>query len=56
MWNEVSANQISAAANRALLENNTPLLDYATQKHLVLWPLDKSLLDDDNVLEQTPGY
>lgn len=51
---EVTANYQTLGQN--VIETNTPLLDYATQKHLVLWPLDKSLLDADNALTQTPGY
>lgn len=53
-WNEVSTNEIPRGTN--LIETNTPLLDYATQKHLVLWPLDKNLLGNDPKLLQTPGY
>ncbi|HAR38333.1 MAG: hypothetical protein A2W86_07205 [Bacteroidetes bacterium GWD2_45_23] len=34
----------------------TPVLNEATEAHKVLWPLDKSLLDNDDALEQTPGY
>ncbi len=33
-----------------------PILDEATEAHNVLWPLDKALLDNDDALEQTPGY
>lgn len=35
---------------------STPILDKATESHKVLWPLDKGLLDNDDALEQTPGY
>lgn len=38
------------------ISTNTPVLDYATQKHLVLYPLDKTLLDGDKLLRQNPGY
>ena len=38
------------------IETNTPVLDYATQKHLVLYPLDTDLLDGDKLLRQNPGY
>lgn len=38
------------------IETNTPVLDYATQKHLVLYPLDRTLLDGDKLLRQNPGY
>lgn len=34
----------------------TPLLNKATEAHKLLWPLDKGLLDNDDALEQTPGY
>jgi len=33
-----------------------PVLDEATEAHKVLWPLNKGLLDNDDALEQTPGY
>ncbi len=51
---EVTANYETLGNN--LIETETPLLDYATQKHLVLWPLDGDLLDADPALTQTPGY
>lgn len=35
---------------------DTPLLNYDTQKHIVLWPLDANLLGSDPKLLQTPGY
>lgn len=38
------------------IETNTPVLDYSTQAHLVLWPLNQSLLNNDETLKQTPGY
>lgn len=53
-WNEVSTNETTRGTN--LIETNTPLLDYATQSHLVLWPIDRSLLGADPELKQTPGY
>ncbi len=36
--------------------DGNPILDEATESHKVLWPLDKGLLDNDDALEQTPGY
>ncbi len=33
-----------------------PVLDYATKKHMVLWPLNLGLLQSDMSLKQTPGY
>ncbi len=39
-----------------VIETDVPVLDYATQKHLVLYPLDKTLLDHDKSLKQNPGY
>lgn len=33
-----------------------PLLNYATEAHKVLLPLDKNLLNNDVALKQTPGY
>lgn len=53
-WYEVTANYDDLGRN--LITTNTPLLDYATQKHIVLWPVNKSTLDADDALTQTPGY
>ncbi|MBD5244046.1 MAG: RagB/SusD family nutrient uptake outer membrane protein [Barnesiella sp.] len=39
-----------------VIETNTPVLDYATQAHMVLWPLNQALLAADPDLKQTPGY
>lgn len=36
--------------------DGNPILDKSTEAHKVLWPLDKGLLDNDDALEQTPGY
>ena len=36
--------------------DGVPVLDESTEAHKVLWPLDKSLLDNDDALVQTPGY
>ncbi len=38
------------------IETNTPLLNYADQSHLVLWPINVALLGADPALKQTPGY
>lgn len=53
-WYEVTANY--DLLGRYTIETDTPLLDYATQKHVVLWPINKSTLDADDALTQTPGY
>ncbi|NLX80480.1 MAG: RagB/SusD family nutrient uptake outer membrane protein [Proteiniphilum sp.] len=38
------------------ITGTTPLLNINTEAHKVLWPLEKSLLDNDDALVQTPGY
>ena len=38
------------------ITGTSPLLDINTEAHKVLWPLEKSLLDNDDALVQTPGY
>ncbi|MCH5318899.1 MAG: RagB/SusD family nutrient uptake outer membrane protein [Paramuribaculum sp.] len=38
------------------VNTSKPLLDYATQKYIVLWPLNADLLGSDPALLQTPGY
>ncbi len=38
------------------IETNKPVLDYAEQAHMVLWPLNQALLAGDPDLKQTPGY
>lgn len=40
----------------ASIDGKNPILDEATESHKVLWPLDKTILDNDPALEQTPGY
>lgn len=35
---------------------STSILDYATEAHKVLWPIDKATLNADPMLKQTPGY
>jgi len=34
----------------------TPILNYATEKHKLLWPVDVATLNADPNLKQTPGY
>lgn len=36
--------------------NNLPILNEATEKHKLLWPIEKTMLDKDPMLTQTPGY
>jgi hypothetical protein len=36
--------------------NGVSILDEATEAHKLLWPIDRALLDNDDALEQTPGY
>lgn len=33
-----------------------PILDYTTEKHKLLWPVDVAVLNADPLLKQTPGY
>ena len=33
-----------------------PVLDFATEAHKVLWPVDVNTMSDDPTVEQTPGY
>ena len=33
-----------------------PVLDYATEAHKVLWPVDVNVMVNDPTIEQTPGY
>lgn len=33
-----------------------PVLDYATEKHEILWPVDAGTINADPLLKQTPGY
>ena len=43
----------NAAANYDVA---TPILNYATEAHKVLWPIDRTTLNADPLLKQTPGY
>lgn len=36
--------------------NGVPILNETTEAHKLLWPIDRTLLDNDDALEQTPGY
>lgn len=37
-------------------DNVTPVLDYATQSHMLLWPVNVGVLNQNPLLTQTPGY
>ncbi|MGL5227281.1 MAG: RagB/SusD family nutrient uptake outer membrane protein [Bacteroidales bacterium] len=36
--------------------NGLPILNEATEKHKLLWPIERGMLDNDPKLTQTPGY
>jgi hypothetical protein len=38
------------------LDITSPVLNYNTRKHKVLWPVDKTLLSSDPTIVQNPGY
>jgi hypothetical protein len=38
------------------VESTSPILDEATQSHLVLYPIETNMLNKDPLLTQTPGY
>lgn len=39
------------------IETTTPVLNGTTQdEHLLLWPIDATLLSSDPKIEQNPGY
>ena len=43
--------------NGELVETNTPVLDGTTQdEHLLLWPIDATVMGSDPEIEQNPGY
>jgi hypothetical protein len=51
------------ASGRALVfdartnyDSSAPILNYATEAHKVLWPVDVNTLTSDLLLKQTPGY
>lgn len=54
-WYEIRTNGQNVSDWPAIT-TNTPLLDYATQAHMVLWPINQALLQADPDLKQTPGY
>jgi hypothetical protein len=33
-----------------------PILDKATEKHKILWPINKGVMSNDSTILQTPGY
>ena len=38
------------------LLGDAPILNKSTEAHKLLWPIEKTMLDKDPALEQTPGY
>lgn len=52
LWNEVCSS-LSNLSN-CVLDTQTPVLDYETQGHMVLWPVNTALLSKS--IKQTPGY
>lgn len=48
----------SATSGYTDIEGGTPapVLDYATQSHMLLWPINVGLMNQNPLLEQTPGY
>ncbi len=48
----------SAAAAYPIIygENATPILNKASESYKLLWPIEKTLMDRDPLLKQTPGY
>lgn len=53
-WVEITPNGVEVGTYK--IRDAAPLLDYATQKHRVLWPINKALIDSEKELLQTPGY
>ncbi len=37
-------------------DTKKPILDYATQSHMLLWPINTGVLNQNPLLTQTPGY
>lgn len=56
MWGEVRVYASAEKGEFNPVNTTTPVLDYSTQMHLVLWPLDNNLMGSDPALMQTPGY
>lgn len=48
----------SAASGYIDIEGGTPqsVLKLASQKHMLLWPVNVGLMNDDPLVKQTPGY
>lgn len=48
----------SASAGYTDINDDTPkaILDYATQSHMLLWPINVGVLNQNPLLTQTPGY
>lgn len=48
----------SATSGYTDIDDDTPkpVLDYATQSHMLLWPINVGLLNQNPLLTQTPGY
>ena len=40
----------------ASYDTSSPILDYATQAYMLLWPVDVNTMVNDPTIEQTPGY
>lgn len=38
------------------LLGDAPILNESTEAHKLLWPIEKTMLDKDPALKQTPGY
>lgn len=55
-WHEVCNNGVDPESPKLVVSTDTPVLDYATKSHMVLWPLDQNLLSIETILKQTPGY
>ncbi|MCM1109661.1 MAG: RagB/SusD family nutrient uptake outer membrane protein [Clostridium sp.] len=53
-WYEVTPTYTTLG--RYTIDTDSALLNYDTQKHIVLWPVNQSTLQADDALTQTPGY
>ena len=56
--NAAVAKYINLVRKRAYgsLLGDAPILNKSTEAHKLLWPIEKTMLDKDPALEQTPGY
>ncbi len=54
-WTATAMRDESGNITTTPVLTNTPVLDYATQWHLLLYPINAGLISTDQ-LEQTPGY